>query len=66
MNDKLEIMWKEVVVTYFKVLSWHLLGGMEKNHKKPVRIVRGLAEGKKSIEKSGYCIARNFMINLTS
>jgi hypothetical protein len=23
MNDKLERIWKEVVVTYFKVLPWH-------------------------------------------
>ena len=28
-------MWKEVVVAYFEVVSWHLLGGSEE---KPVRI----------------------------
>jgi hypothetical protein len=30
-NDELERMWKEVAVAYFKVLSYHLLGGTEEN-----------------------------------
>jgi hypothetical protein len=35
MNDKSEWKWQEVVVTYFTVLSWHLLEGTKKNHEKP-------------------------------
>jgi hypothetical protein len=27
MNDELEAMWKEVVMTYFKILPQHLPGG---------------------------------------
>jgi hypothetical protein len=27
-------MWKDVVVVYLKVLSWHWPGGNEENHKK--------------------------------
>jgi hypothetical protein len=26
-------MWKEVVVVYFELLFWHLLGGTAENHK---------------------------------
>jgi hypothetical protein len=32
MNNKLESLWKEMVVTQFKVLSRHLFGGTEVNH----------------------------------
>jgi hypothetical protein len=34
MNEELEIMWKEVLITYSKVLSWHLPGGTVENHKR--------------------------------
>jgi hypothetical protein len=37
-------MWKEAVVAYFKVLSWHSPRGTEKNHDKPVRIAGLKAE----------------------
>lgn len=30
-NDDLEGMWKEAVIAYFKVLSWHLSGSTEEN-----------------------------------
>jgi hypothetical protein len=33
-------MWKGAFVPYFKVIFWNLQGGIEKNHEKPVRIVR--------------------------
>jgi hypothetical protein len=33
MYDELERIWKEDVVAYNKVLSQHLPGGTEKNHK---------------------------------
>jgi hypothetical protein len=36
MNDKLERMWKELVVAKFKVLSWDLSGSSEKTHEKPL------------------------------
>jgi len=29
-NDELEMMWKEVTMAYYKVLSQHLRGGTEK------------------------------------
>jgi hypothetical protein len=29
-NDELERMWKEAAVSYFNVLSEHLLGGLRK------------------------------------
>jgi hypothetical protein len=32
-NDELEKIWKEAVMTKFKVLSWYLPGGSEENHK---------------------------------
>jgi hypothetical protein len=35
MNGDLERMWKEEVMAYFKVSSWHLPGGTEEYHKKP-------------------------------
>jgi hypothetical protein len=41
-SDELERIWKEVVVAYFKVLSWHLPGGTEKNHKKTSVRIAGL------------------------
>jgi hypothetical protein len=41
-NNELRRTWKEVVVAYFKVLSWNLPGGTEENHEKPVRLVSGL------------------------
>jgi hypothetical protein len=31
MNDKLERVWKEAVVAYFKVISRHLPGGTDEN-----------------------------------
>jgi hypothetical protein len=34
-NDELEKIWKEAVMAYFKVLSWHSPGGTEENHDKP-------------------------------
>jgi hypothetical protein len=34
MNNESQKIWKEAVVDYFKVLSWHLPGGTEENHKK--------------------------------
>jgi hypothetical protein len=33
--DELERIWKEAVMTQFKVLSQHLPGETDKNHKKP-------------------------------
>jgi hypothetical protein len=33
-NNELERMWKEVGMTEFKVLFWHLPGQTEKNHEK--------------------------------
>jgi hypothetical protein len=32
-NNKLERIWKEAVVAYFKVLSWHLPEGLRKTTK---------------------------------
>jgi hypothetical protein len=34
-NGELEGIVMEAVITYFKVLSWHLSGGTEKNHENP-------------------------------
>jgi hypothetical protein len=34
-NNKLERMWKEVVIAKFKALSRYLLEGTEENYKKP-------------------------------
>jgi hypothetical protein len=34
-NDELERIWKEVVVTYFKVIFRHLPGETEGNHENP-------------------------------
>jgi hypothetical protein len=31
-NNELEMMWKEAVVAFFKLLSWNLPGGTEVNH----------------------------------
>jgi hypothetical protein len=33
--NELERLWKEAVVTYLNVLSWHLAGETEGNHDKP-------------------------------
>jgi hypothetical protein len=33
-NDEIERTWKEVVVTYYKILSRNLNGGAGKNHEK--------------------------------
>jgi hypothetical protein len=41
-NTELERMWKEVVVTCFKVLYRHLPGGTEKNDEKPLFMIAGL------------------------
>jgi hypothetical protein len=35
MNNELERVWKEAIVTYFKILPRHLTGGTEENHGKP-------------------------------
>lgn len=32
MNRHFERIWKEVIMDYFKVLSWHFPGGTEENH----------------------------------
>jgi hypothetical protein len=34
-NNKLQRMWKEAGVVYFKELSRNLPGGTEENHEKP-------------------------------
>jgi hypothetical protein len=39
-NDKFERTWKEEIVTYFKVLSWHLSGVTEETTKKLSRDTR--------------------------
>jgi hypothetical protein len=31
-NNELESMWKEAIVSQIRVLSWHLCGGTEGNH----------------------------------
>jgi hypothetical protein len=41
-NNELEKIWKEVVLTYFKVLSWHLIEATEKNHEHPKLRLAGL------------------------
>lgn len=38
-NNELERMWKELVISSLKVLSWHFPGGTKENYKKPVKIV---------------------------
>jgi hypothetical protein len=35
MNNNLERIWKEAVLAQFKVLSRHLPGSTEENHKEP-------------------------------
>jgi hypothetical protein len=35
MNDELRRMWKETVVTYFKILFQNFPGGTEETHTKP-------------------------------
>jgi hypothetical protein len=37
MNNELERMCKEAVMTYFKVISWHSPRGTDENHEKPVK-----------------------------
>jgi hypothetical protein len=44
MNNELERMQKEVAVTYFKTLSWHLQGGTEK------KTINNLCQGSWSAE----------------
>jgi hypothetical protein len=34
MINELERIWKEAVMVQFKVLSWHLPGGIEETHEK--------------------------------
>jgi hypothetical protein len=41
-NNELERMWKEAVVTCFKVLYRHLPGGTEKNDENPLVRIAGL------------------------
>jgi hypothetical protein len=36
--SELEWMWKEVIIPSFDIVSWHLPGGTEENHKMPVEI----------------------------
>jgi hypothetical protein len=43
-NNKLERMWKKVVMTWFKVLPWNLPRGTEENHKNPASITSLWAE----------------------
>jgi len=35
-DNKLERVWKEVVVTISQVLSWHWLGGFDECHENPL------------------------------
>jgi hypothetical protein len=35
MVNELERIWKEAVMVYFKLLSWHLRGGTEENNENP-------------------------------
>jgi hypothetical protein len=35
MNEKFKAIWKEVVLTQFKVLSKHFPGGSEENRRRP-------------------------------
>jgi hypothetical protein len=45
MNNELGRIWKEAIVAYCKVLSWHLLGGYKKKpYKSSVGIVGLWAE----------------------
>jgi hypothetical protein len=37
-------MWKEAVMAYFQILSWHLPVGTEESHEKPVKIAGLQAE----------------------
>jgi hypothetical protein len=37
-NNELERLWKDVVVTGFELLSWHLSGTAKESHENPVRI----------------------------
>jgi hypothetical protein len=37
-NDELERMWREAIMTCFNVLSHHLFGEIDESHKKSVRI----------------------------
>jgi hypothetical protein len=37
-NNELERLWKDVVVTGFDILSWHLSGTAKEDHENPVRI----------------------------
>jgi hypothetical protein len=41
LNDNLELSCHLGAVAFFKVLSQHLLGGTEKNNKKPTLVVSG-------------------------
>jgi hypothetical protein len=34
MDNELETIYKEMVKAQFKILSWHVPGGAEKNHEK--------------------------------
>jgi hypothetical protein len=37
-NNELERLWKDVVVTRFDILSWHFSGIAKGSHENPVRI----------------------------
>jgi hypothetical protein len=41
MNDKLERMWEEAVMVYFKELTQHSLGGTEENHENSIHNIPG-------------------------
>jgi hypothetical protein len=38
-NNELGRMWNEVVMAQFRAASWHLPGGNDGNHEKPIRVV---------------------------
>jgi hypothetical protein len=44
LNNELERMWKEAVISKFKVLSLHLPGGTKENHKTSMKVFGLLAE----------------------
>lgn len=35
MDNELEMVWKEAVLAYYKVLSWNFPGGAEKKYEEP-------------------------------
>jgi len=43
-NNEQKRIWKEAVITRYKVLTWYLPVGIEQNHKNPVTVVSVPAE----------------------